>query len=147
VVLPASSSRRKALPGGPAPATACLDFLFSRAAIANRSLVQREKPISFNAGCAAPPNWRRPLLARIGWVPSYQNPENPGAAPTSGLTKDAVAAIAKKRGDGNRHFRSSALPNVNDAPVLDHAALNTPKNAPLLLALSRLHPAKGIDTC
>ncbi len=36
--------------------------------------------------------------------------------------------------------------SVQAAPPLDRAALQTPADAPLLLALSRLHPSKGLDT-
>jgi len=41
------------------------------------------------------------------------------------------------------------MPNfslMEEAPAADRAALDTPADAPLLLALSRLHPAKGLDT-
>ncbi len=45
--------------------------------------------------------------------------------------------------------RLSVIPNFAepgpDAPAAPRAALDTPEDAPLLLAMSRLHPAKGLD--
>jgi glycosyltransferase involved in cell wall biosynthesis len=37
------------------------------------------------------------------------------------------------------------FPSVPDAPKLDRAAFGTPEDAPLAVALGRLHPSKGID--
>lgn len=44
--------------------------------------------------------------------------------------------------------RVSLIPNfpaLGDGPKLDRAAFDTPDDAPLALALGRLHPAKGLD--
>lgn len=37
------------------------------------------------------------------------------------------------------------FPAFDDGPKLDRSAFDTPKDAPLALALGRLHPAKGLD--
>ena len=38
------------------------------------------------------------------------------------------------------------FPDITDLPPIDRASLTTPPDAKVLLALSRLHPKKGLDT-
>jgi glycosyltransferase involved in cell wall biosynthesis len=44
-----------------------------------------------------------------------------------------------------RVFLIPNFPSVPDAPALDRAAFGTPRDAPLAVALGRLHPNKGLD--
>jgi glycosyltransferase involved in cell wall biosynthesis len=62
-----------------------------------------------------------------------------------GNTRDIVAYLRRK---GWPEERSHYLPNFVDAtraPPVSRASLTTPEDAPLLLALGRLHPVKGFD--
>jgi len=52
-----------------------------------------------------------------------------------------------ERGNCSRARRISfqPFPDIADLPPIDRASLSTPKDAKVLLTLSRLHPKKGLD--
>ncbi|MEX0758711.1 MAG: glycosyltransferase, partial [Tistlia sp.] len=83
-------------------------------------------------------------LARIG---GYYDPKYfRGCDHLLCITPQLVERYA---GLGWPRERLHYMPNfstLGDEPALPRAALGTPEDAPLLLSLGRLHPAKGLDT-
>jgi glycosyltransferase involved in cell wall biosynthesis len=62
-----------------------------------------------------------------------------------GNTPDIVAYLRRGGWPAERvHYLPNFVPE-RQAPPLDRSSLDTPADAPLLLALGRLHPAKGFD--
>jgi glycosyltransferase involved in cell wall biosynthesis len=63
-----------------------------------------------------------------------------------GLTRDIVAHLVKQGVPADRAFVIHVFGTLADQPAADRAALATPRDAPLVLVMSRLHEKKGIDT-
>ncbi|HEX5008054.1 MAG TPA: glycosyltransferase [Hyphomonadaceae bacterium] len=63
-----------------------------------------------------------------------------------GLTKDLLRHIREQGVPENRSAIIHTYADFEGAAPADRAALNTPANAPVALALARLHMKKGLDT-
>lgn len=96
------------------------------------------------AGLFAQPAWTPRNLAWHGGYYKLERFKNCGwhAAVTSDIARSIVERGAPKERAVTLHNYASLEP---DGP-LDRAKFDTPKEAPLVLALSRLHVKKGIDT-
>ncbi len=62
-----------------------------------------------------------------------------------GLTKDLVRHIVAQGVPAERTALIHTYAEFNETPPVSRSALSTPHDAPLLLALARLHPKKGLD--
>lgn len=83
----------------------------------------------------------------IGWFGGYYDPKNFGnCGHFVGVTRDIVAHMVANGVEPDKAHFVPTFPDVRDESPQDRAALSTPANAPVLLALSRLHPKKGLDT-
>jgi glycosyltransferase involved in cell wall biosynthesis len=83
----------------------------------------------------------------IGWFGDYEVVEHfSHCNHLVGVTQDIVAHMRKNGVSETRSTYIPTFPSIEDAPALDRATLDTPKNAKVLLTLSRLHPVKGLDT-
>lgn len=63
-----------------------------------------------------------------------------------GLTRDLLRHIREQGVPDNRSAIIHTYADFEGVPAADRAALNTPANAPVALALARLHWKKGLDT-
>jgi glycosyltransferase involved in cell wall biosynthesis len=82
----------------------------------------------------------------IGWFGGYYNPRHfRSCTYFVGVTKDIVAHIIKCGVASERARYIPTFPDVATLAPIDRAQLATPKTAKVLLALSRLHPKKGLD--
>jgi glycosyltransferase involved in cell wall biosynthesis len=88
-----------------------------------------------------------PLPSVVGWFGGYYDPRHfRRCSHIVGVTKDIVAHMVRNGVAPDRAFFIPTFPDLADAPPIDRAALTTPKDAKVLLTLSRLHPKKGLDT-
>jgi glycosyltransferase involved in cell wall biosynthesis len=82
----------------------------------------------------------------IGWFGGYYDPAAFGCASHFiGVTEGIVAHMVAQGVPPARAHYVPTFPVVEDAPAIDRAALDTPADATVLLALSRLHEKKGLD--
>ena len=58
---------------------------------------------------------------------------------------DLIRYVVEGGWDKAKVFLIPNFPSVPDGPALDRASLATPQDAPLAVALGRLHPNKGLD--
>lgn len=61
------------------------------------------------------------------------------------ITPDIARYVMKGGWKKERVFYIPNFPDVKDVPPVDRATLDTPADAPVALALSRLHPNKALD--
>ena len=83
---------------------------------------------------------------RIGRLGGYYNLKN--FRHCDHLVCNAPDLVRYVTDGGWSEERVSLIPNfpsIPDGPKLDRGAFDTPEDAPLALALGRLHPAKGLD--
>lgn len=82
----------------------------------------------------------------IGWFGGYYNVRHfERCSHFVGVTPDIVAH-QRDQGVGEGHsFFMPTFPAIDPSPAQNRAVLNTPRDAKLLLCLSRLHPKKGLD--
>ncbi|MBU6318362.1 MAG: glycosyltransferase [Alphaproteobacteria bacterium] len=96
------------------------------------------------AGQFAPARWRD---RSIGWYGGYYKRSRFNNCDWHvGLTRDLLRHI---RDQGVGEDRSSIIHTYADfegSPAVERSALGAPSDAPLALALARLHPKKGLDT-
>ncbi len=112
-------------------------------------LIDREKPDLIHtwmrraAGLVDP----RERARTLGWFGGYYNPKHFRACGNLiGVTPGIVQhMIAEGVSAATTHFVPT-FPNVRDEPPVARVALNTPPDAFVVLALSRYHPKKGLDT-
>jgi glycosyltransferase involved in cell wall biosynthesis len=82
----------------------------------------------------------------IGWFGNYEVIKHYAhCTDYVGVTKDIIAHTIKEGVSPERATYIPTFPSIIDAPAIDRALLNTPKDAKILLTLSRLHPKKGLD--
>ncbi len=95
------------------------------------------------AAAIVPPGVTVPV---IGWFGGYYDVRHfKSCRHFIGVTPDIVA---HQRAHGVPQERSHFIPTfptLDLAPALDRTTLDTPADAKILLALSRLHPKKGLD--
>ena len=112
-------------------------------------LIRREKPALIHV-------WTRHaagLLPRkcdipiVAWFGSYDDPR-PFHPCTDfiGATKGIVAHIIKNGLAAEHVFLVPNFTHFPSLPPIDRTSLATPKDAKVLLTLSRLHPTKGLDS-
>ncbi len=83
----------------------------------------------------------------IGWFGGYYEPRHfKRCSHFVGVTKDIVAHMVKNGVPENRAHFIPTFPDIAAMPPVDRLTLATPRDAKVLLALSRLHPKKGLDT-
>jgi len=82
----------------------------------------------------------------IGWFGGYYDPARfARCSHFVGVTPDIVAHMVARGVPAARAHYVPTFPTLEPAPPVDRAALATPADAVVLLALSRLHPKKGLD--
>ena len=114
-----------------------------------KKLIQKEKPDLIHcwmrrAASLVPSGLDVPV---IGWFGGYYDPKHfKNCTHFVGVTQDIVDHQVKKGVSAERAFYLPTFPDVKEAPAIDRASLDTPKDAPVILALSRLHQKKGLDT-
>ncbi|HEU0117543.1 MAG TPA: glycosyltransferase [Alphaproteobacteria bacterium] len=86
-------------------------------------------------------------IPTIGWFGGYYDPRHfKRCKYFVGVTKDIVAHMVRNGvGEKRAHFIPT-FPDITAQPPADRTMMSTPKDVPVLLALSRLHPKKGLDT-
>ncbi len=84
----------------------------------------------------------------IGWFGGYYDPRHfAQCSHFIGVTPDIVTHQRTQGVASDRSFFVPTFPVLAmKGPAQDRAALSTPAGATVLLALSRLHPKKGLDT-
>ena len=114
-----------------------------------RYLIQREKPDVIHtwmrrAASLVPKNTAAPV---IGWFGGYYDPRHfKRCSYFVGVTKDIVAHMVRNDVAPDHAFFIPTFPDIAPLPPADRTTLATPKDAKVLLTLSRLHPKKGLDT-
>ena len=116
-----------------------------------RTVIAREKPDIVHTwmrrGAALAGEIKTPKPVVVGWFGGYYDTAKfKNCAYLVGVTKDIVAHMVKGGVAENRARFIPTFPDISAAPPIDRATLATPRNAKVLLALSRLHPKKGLDT-
>ncbi|MBI1251495.1 MAG: glycosyltransferase [Alphaproteobacteria bacterium] len=96
------------------------------------------------AGTFAPRRWRDISLAWYGGY--YKLSRFRNCAWHAGVTRDIARHIVDEGAPRDRVTTLHTFANIEDAAPVDRASLNTPEDAPVVLALARLHWKKGIDT-
>jgi len=120
--------------------------------ILTRFLINREKPDIVHTwmrrGAALAGKWdpkKKPVI--IGWFGGYYDTSKfKNCAHLVGVTKDIVAHMIKNGVAKDRALFIPTFPDITSLPPIDRATLATAPDAKVLLALSRLHPKKGLDT-
>jgi glycosyltransferase involved in cell wall biosynthesis len=96
------------------------------------------------AGEFAPASFRS---RSIGWYGGYYKLVRfANCAWHVGLTKDLLRHIREQGVPENRAAIIHTYADFSGVPAADRAALDTPADAPVALALARLHEKKGLDT-
>ena len=151
VVMPADAPRAGELAAAGlrlAPGPLAPRFrLRQRAALA--ALIRAERPDLIHC-------WMRraaSLLPRgkpapaLGWFGGYYDPARFARCDwLVGVTPDIVAHMRARGVPADRSFFVPTFPAIEPAAAVSRAVLDTPEDARVLLALSRLHQKKGLDT-
>lgn len=96
------------------------------------------------AGQFAPADWKD---RSIGWYGGYYKRARFASCDWHvGLTRDLLRHIREQGVADDRSAIIHTYADFQGAPPVDRASLGTPADAPLALALARLHPKKGLDT-
>lgn len=96
------------------------------------------------AGEFAPASFRS---KSIGWYGGYYKLERfRNCEWHAGVSHDLLRHIREQGVPANRSAVIHTFAEFPDAAPVDRATLNTPKDAPVALALARLHVKKGLDT-
>lgn len=95
------------------------------------------------AGTFAPRAWR---AKSVGWYGGYYKRSRfKNCDWHAGMTRDLVRHIIAEGAPKERVVMLSSYANIQTAPPIDRALLDTPESAPVALALARLHWKKGLD--
>lgn len=116
-----------------------------------KRLIAREQPDVIHcwmrrAGEICPAQPDTPV---IGWLGGYYPPEAyKTASHFIGVTHDISRHLGERGVPAERRFVVHTFPSLpkETPPPVPRASLDTPESAPLLLALSRLHAHKALDT-
>lgn len=96
------------------------------------------------AGQFAPSEYK---ARSIGWYGGYYKLERfTNCDWHIGLTKDLLRHIREQGVSDERSLIVHTYADFEDAAPVDRASLDTPADAPVALALARLHEKKGLDT-
>ncbi|MDX9689949.1 MAG: glycosyltransferase [Proteobacteria bacterium] len=91
------------------------------------------------------PSWKDGPV--IGWFGGYYDPANfKRCTQFVGVTQGIVDHMRQKGVPAEHSHYVPTFPDVRDEAPVDRTTLDTPHGAPVVLALSRLHPKKGLDT-
>jgi glycosyltransferase involved in cell wall biosynthesis len=120
--------------------------------LAVQILVRQEKPdiihswMRRGAALAGAPNKvKKPVI--LGWFGGYYDPTKfKNCDHLIGVTKDIIKYMVDKGVPAPLCHFIPTFPNVAPVPPIDRSLFATTRNAKVLLALSRLHPKKGLDT-
>ncbi len=151
VVTPADAPRSAELAAAgvrlaPEPLAVHLRFR-QRAAVAR--LIRAEQPDLIHcwmrrAASLLPPGRAAPA---VGWFGGYYDPARFSRCDwLIGVTPGIIAHMVEKGVAAERAVYVPTFPSIVPAPPIDRAVLETPAAARVVLALSRLHPKKGLDT-
>lgn len=130
-----------------APAPLRFPFLAAQR-LALSSLAARENPDIIQTwmrrAASMAPTVNKPV---IGWFGGYYDPHHFRKCDhLVGVTRDIVAHMIKNGVAAGRAHYIPTFPVITPLPALDRSSLETPKEARVLLTLSRLHQKKGLDT-
>lgn len=90
---------------------------------------------------------KRSMQRNLGWYGGYYKIERfKNCAWHAGVTVDIARSIVEQGVSADRATTLNNYTSVDPAPAVSRAEFNTPEDAPLLLALARLHWKKGLDT-
>jgi glycosyltransferase involved in cell wall biosynthesis len=82
----------------------------------------------------------------IGWFGGYYEPAHfYTCSHFVGVTPDIVRHMVSRGVPADRAFYVPTFPTIEPGATIDRATLDTPADATVLLALSRLHEKKGLD--
>jgi glycosyltransferase involved in cell wall biosynthesis len=82
----------------------------------------------------------------MGWFGGYYDTDKfTHCEHLVGVTRDITAHMVKAGMPQRRAHYIPTFPDIAAQPPVDRALFNTPREAKVLLALSRLHPKKGLD--
>jgi glycosyltransferase involved in cell wall biosynthesis len=96
------------------------------------------------AGMFAPSHTRS---RNLGWYGGYYKLSRfRNCAWHAGVTSDIARHIVDEGAPADKVSTLHTFAAIDDAPALSREAFDTPADAPLVLALARLHWKKGIDT-
>lgn len=114
-----------------------------------KRLIEAEKPDLIHCwmrrAASLVPQWD--LGPTIGWFGGYYDPKNfTKCDQFVGVTQGIVDHQIEKGVSADCAHYVQTFPDVQDEPATSRASLNTPEDAPVVLALSRLHEKKGLDT-
>ncbi len=111
-------------------------------------LIAREKPDIIHcwmrrAASLMPAGFDGPV---IGWFGGYYDPRHfTRCTSFVGVTEDIVAHMVKLGVPSEKAHFVPTFPDVPDDPPVDRATLGVGRGQRAVLALSRLHPKKGLD--
>lgn len=114
-----------------------------------KKLIEQEKPDLIHCwmrrAASLVPDWKDGPV--IGWFGGYYDPKNfAHCTDFVGVTQGIVDHQLAKGVPSGHAFYVPTFPDVKDEVATDRTTLNTPAGAPAVLALSRLHQKKGLDT-
>jgi len=114
-----------------------------------KKVLEREKPDLIHCwmrhAASLMPAWKDGPV--IGWFGGYYEPRHfKHCTSFVGVTEDIVAHMVTRGVPKEHAHYVPTFPDVREESPVDRASLDTPSDAPVLLALSRLHPKKGLDT-
>jgi glycosyltransferase involved in cell wall biosynthesis len=133
----------------PTPLSWPLRFL-QRGAVCR--LIAAEKPDLIHcwmrrAASLLPPQLPVPPLPVIGWFGGYYEPRHfTRCTHFVGVTEDIRRHTIERGIAPEKATYVPTFPDIQEMPAADRATLSTPEDVPVLLALSRLHSKKGLDT-
>jgi glycosyltransferase involved in cell wall biosynthesis len=112
-------------------------------------LIKQEQPTLIHCwmrrAASLMPRWRQGPV--IGWFGGYYDPKHfRRCSHFVGVTPDIVRHMHEHGVAAGRAFYVPTFPDVKPEAPADRASLQTPAHAKVALALSRLHPKKGLDT-
>ena len=116
--------------------------------LALKLLIAKEKPTLIHCWMRrAASLLPRTKIATLGWFGGYYDPRYFKRCKNFvGVTKDIVAHMIKNKVPAKHAHFIPTFPDIAAQPPVDRVSLATPRDVKVVLALSRLHPKKGLDT-
>lgn len=118
--------------------------------LALHRLLRQEQPTLVHCwmrrAASTMPRWHHQCPV-IGWFGGYYEPRRfRRCSHFIGVTPDIVRHMQDNGVAQDKAFYVPTFPDIQPMAAVDRASLNTPHDAKVALALSRLHPKKGLDT-